>query len=318
MKLKRFSSRGHFGVPDGDYDFVTPAGQPHEVVVVTGANGTGKTSLLAAIALAKEAAAPYGSPPDTRGVGSTGGLALEFELSEQERAKHDLDEPRYRIGVGIGADTSREIHPRLKQALRTYSREPGSLRFELIPAERQLSGARHQADAKPEGRSRLSMNPTKYEALLGHVLAAEHEELRRVRDLLSSEGMVLNAEVDAPFKTLTTNLERLAANFRLRQREHGLQVVTRTGLEHPPSQLGSGDRQLLLFASLFAWLRLENSIVLLDHPELYLDDAQAAKLIPSLLTLGVGNQFIVGSASPAILNSVPDAVKIQLGGASPR
>ena len=65
MKLLRLSLENYRGAPNGAYAFTRPeSGAPLDVVYVTGAPSSGKTTFLEAIAALKESVGAYGSPPD--------------------------------------------------------------------------------------------------------------------------------------------------------------------------------------------------------------------------------------------------------------
>jgi hypothetical protein len=62
MKIVRLEIESFRGAPDGAYDFARE-GEVASLRTFTGRSGSGKSSLLAAIATAKEAAAPSAAPP---------------------------------------------------------------------------------------------------------------------------------------------------------------------------------------------------------------------------------------------------------------
>ena len=63
MKLLRAIFLGVRGVPEGTYEFAnTTNGKPHDVIVITGPEASGKTRFLEALLATKEAVGGYGPP----------------------------------------------------------------------------------------------------------------------------------------------------------------------------------------------------------------------------------------------------------------
>src|SRR6185295_3330158 len=92
MKLRRITTDGVRGVADRLYDFTQRRGVgAAPVVVVTGPAGSGKTSLLDAIAAAKEDVAPWGARHSwSRVVRAGAGAAkvrIDWELDADERSR---------------------------------------------------------------------------------------------------------------------------------------------------------------------------------------------------------------------------------------
>ena len=65
--------------------------------------------------------------------------------------------------------------------------------------------------------------------------------------------------------------------------------------------LSESQKQIFLLVATVLRLQLSHSIILLDAPELHLHAAVQSRLLPALLPLGHGNQWIVASGSSEIL-----------------
>lgn len=101
MLIERFRLTGHPGIGDMALDFRDASGAPAPVVVLAGANGTGKTAILEAIQRVFELRPP-----------GPGRVELDVELTEQElsslkpqiaRAVYDFDGRRITLGRSSGA-----------------------------------------------------------------------------------------------------------------------------------------------------------------------------------------------------------------------
>src|SRR5262249_16870204 len=140
------------GLADGTYDFADArTGAPRDVVIVTGSAGTGKTSLLEAIAAAKEAAGSYGPLPDPARLRRHDGAAARLEatwiLSDAERAESGLDGAPQTIVWELGKGYTRAASPpALRKMFERYTRGPERGKLEYFPANRRLlSGVRRPA-----------------------------------------------------------------------------------------------------------------------------------------------------------------------------
>ena len=79
-----------------------------------------------------------------------------------------------------------------------------------------------------------------------------------------------------------------------------------TGRYVTSAQLSCGEKQQLLFATTFLRCGLEDSVILVDVPELFLGEQGAVALLAGLQTLGRGNQIIAATSLHA-LSPGPDA-----------
>lgn len=78
-----------------------------------------------------------------------------------------------------------------------------------------------------------------------------------------------------------------------------------SGEEFDINSLSSGEKQLFLRTLAIKMLEPENSIILIDEPELSLHPKWQAKIIKVYEKIGKNNQIIIATHSPHILGSVP-------------
>lgn len=277
------------------------------LIFLTGAAGSGKSSVLRAIAGAKEASAPYGSGAVRverfAGQGSPAKIRMALALTEEEAAAAQLDRAAIDIecalgdGKKVGALTLRE-----KAALRDASGKIG--RLVLLD------------------ELRLPPHPT---------LNAEEDARRAVAEegdskMLGVHALVGDAHrgadraaVDALLAALGSGLRLTGTTTRSGVREPALAVPGVDG-SVPLSRLSTTERAAALLALAFVALRPRDSIVLWDAPELALG-AGAARALAGLLEHDKSNQFVVATGSASLVSAFPQAVAAKLepagGGASP-
>jgi predicted ATPase len=97
--------------------------------------------------------------------------------------------------------------------------------------------------------------------------------------------------------------ERLANKRVELNPEKGIEVVLDTGDRIRPSQLSSGEQQLLAIAYEMLFRTQPQSVVLLDEPELSLHVGWLQGLLSAFLEMGQGRnlEFVIATHSPSVL-----------------
>lgn len=113
----------------------------------------------------------------------------------------------------------------------------------------------------------------------------------------------VNAEINGVFDILDLDV-RLAG---LSKDEKNMPIfVNSSGDEFDINELSSGEKQLFLRTLSIKMLEPENSIILIDEPELSLHPKWQQRIIDVYKKIGKNNQIIVATHSPHILGSVPN------------
>jgi len=86
-----------------------------------------------------------------------------------------------------------------------------------------------------------------------------------------------------------------------------------SGKEFTLFDLSHGEKQLLTFIVEFHKHKWENSVIMIDEPEMSLHPDWQTKLIPLLQTLGDNNQFIIATHSQEIVYSFNEVEVVYLG-----
>ncbi|MEJ7730010.1 MAG: AAA family ATPase [Polyangiaceae bacterium] len=319
MKLAQLTVEGILGAPDGTFSFTDDAGQPLDVVVLSGDEGSGTTSLLEAIGILKEHVGGYGAAPAPstvlRGGAARGRVATSWALFDDERRRVGAPSALCSVELLIDkasarvANASADLGPLFER----FSRDPGEGKFEYFPANRELEAVgglpiEPVLPAALQAASRLGKARDKYAFVHGVLaeaaLGAGDDVLRALR----RDGVVLGGPSSDQLEPYRKAFARLTDRVRLdgmtmQARRPGLRFVRRDGAALGFDDLSASDRQALLFATTFVHLGLEHSIVLIDEPELHIHPARQADFLRCLSLLGADNQLIVASSSAGILRA---------------
>lgn len=317
MKLLRITLEGVRGVADGAYAFsASSTGAPLDVVLVTGEQDSGKTSLLRTIAAAKEAIGSYGAPPELgrmrRQNAARCRIGTTWLLSDADRVTSELGEASQTVVWEIldGSSTI-DAHPRLRRLLGAYSSDPGRGKFELFPANRCLlfgdpPGARRPTPDPAEGRLRMSSAPEKYAGLRAHLRDLVLADAGRLSQLLATQGIALRVRQPDALVPYREAIASILPNIRLATVEpddRSAQVFfhKRDDSRVELAELSDSEQQGVLFATTFRRFGLNRSVVLIDSPELYVHPRRQADFFAAVVALGRDNQIIAATSSPALL-----------------
>lgn len=291
MRIRAIEFDGVRGLPDESHDF--PEAEGLDIIAVTGGPGAGKTTFLDAVAAAKERVIPYGLPdaqwqwllpldqPSCR-------IRLTFGLSEAERSRLRVEAEEMEIEAILGERGHRTPKPSraLVDLLGTWSSLPSTGRIAYLHAERTLPPPAVSA-IPPDAPVRLANDAIRYARLSSIVAEGRQPALRRAsRRLEEATGYAITG----------------AAPYRGRDEIR----VAKEG--RPPmfaSCLSATERQHLLFALAFSDPGFEDSVILIDTPEIAFGDQGALDLVRRLATWGTSNQIILATTSQAILASLP-------------
>lgn len=91
-------------------------------------------------------------------------------------------------------------------------------------------------------------------------------------------------------------------------------LLERDGKTYDLAEMSSGEQAVFPLLYEFVRLRIARSVVLIDELELHLHPPQQQQLVSSLARLGPDCQFIVTSHSPYLESVVPDEDEVRLAG----
>ncbi|MBL9021526.1 MAG: hypothetical protein JNL21_04975 [Myxococcales bacterium] len=306
MRIRKVSFDGVRGLPDKEFDLTdSKTGWAARLVVVTGAQSSGKTSFLDAIVAAKEHVGSYGSPPGSASVVRAGEEAakirVEWELSQLERDRYGLVEPTVVAETlfGDAVVAPPDPNPALAALLSEYDPDPEFGKVEYFHASRRLPvGASvdltKAAGTQADKMMRLEKSDAKYTGLVRFVVEA---------------GLGLDVDPSGnprpPGRTKRA-FEALCSSKRL----GGLYSAEGTvlpgffdsqGNAYGLGQLSDSELEAFLFSVSFVRSGLagarSGSLVLIDTPEKHVGTEDAVRFIEALSRLGEENQLVVATRS---------------------
>jgi energy-coupling factor transporter ATP-binding protein EcfA2 len=321
MKLVRLTLQGIRGVPDRSYAFAdSRTATPGDFVLVTGGTASGKTSLLEAVAAAKELVGGYGPPPDAARLVRRGEPKARIEstwlLSNAEKTRAGLADVEHSVVHEIGKGAARPAVDRaLQQLFASYSPNPEHGKMEYFPAARRLVGpgsgppAAVQPDAL-DARLRVRNDPEKYVSIRGFLRNLAMGDAARLARLVVERGVVLGRDRPdslLPYKDAVSELlpDLRLAGVDIADDKAPVSFTRRDGAVVEMAELSSGEQQAVLFAVTFRRLGLNDSCILIDGPELHVHPEGHARFFGALVRLGTGNQIIAATTSSEILKTVP-------------
>jgi predicted ATP-binding protein involved in virulence len=293
MKIEKISLKKHFFFGDCEIIFQNSEGKPLDTIVVGGINGSGKTTLLEAIL-------------DIL-TGSKNNLEQSFiDLAFHSLMDRELIKPRFKIPEDISERkfNASKITRRagLQQKLKEIpSKErpkiiflPAEISFENLKAKetafdysysfKNVIDKRHVSDIPTFISSMIKDAVFKNKELPAQTsIQKVCEEINRIfQDL----------EIDVKLTGLAENGEKLPT------------FCNSSGKEFNINGLSSGEKQLFVRALTLKMVEANNSIILVDEPEISLHPKWQQKIVKVYERIGKNNQVIIATHSPHILSSV--------------
>jgi hypothetical protein len=327
MKLESVSLHDVRTVGTVDID-LSPALASNAPFFVTGPAGSGKTTVLEAIAAAKEAAAPYGLPPKRSSFRDSGRpdgrVVLRWRLSATAPraggATADVVTTTWSLAEAAPSDLVRA--PALRSALGDYTRDDARFKVEYYHAGRSFDPADELAELSRgggDGAKRLTRDARKYAWIRRYLIGLGADDAAAVREEVAGAGVVFasaRAVPDAPFgaklAALTSKLRWVG--IRRRQGEWACMFAVKHRGEVELSALSDSERMFVLFAASLDALGLARALVLVDLPELALHPEDHLSFVSGLAAAIPAAQIIAATTSPAILRSVPPGRVLVLDG----
>ncbi len=304
MKLRGLTCSGIPGLADSAFDLSKPNGEAHDLVLITGEEATGKTRLLGLIAAARDVLAPLGEETNQDAWVRFGQLAsktvLTFQLSEEERENIGAEESSLSAEVIFRADpdvtATDQTDPSLLYLLERYDHDDaiGSLEFFGENRRLDIGGGEISLDPLSQKEFRTTTSPRKFAFLPLFLASIEKDRARadRFASTLARFGTTCHFDVD---------------QGALISRGRPIRELT---------ELTMSETDAVIMSATATLVRLSNSIVLVDRPELYRSD-DAAAVLQGLRGLGENNQLILATNAPSILETELERTIIRLDERAP-
>lgn len=323
MKITKLECQNFAGVPDGAYSFLVPGrSTPHDLTLIAGVRGSGKTRLLKAIVALKELVGAYRAPPPPASLlepgqrqGSLGGT---FLLTDEERAAVELDSNELTVAFTLGDAREHEpvkIPRPVRMLFSRFALNDARGKIELFPASRALAPYGEPTTADHEKLQRFGPGATKYAGLVPSLIALSAADGARALQETAARGMLLGLDAPDSLGAYRAAIAKLAPELRLRGAQPApgatpgdgskpiLAFERSNGTFVDAHALSDSQKQAVLLGGTIVRLGLSRSIILLDSPELHIHVADQGRFLETLVSLGDDNQWIVATGSSEIMKT---------------
>lgn len=295
MKIAKVHLENHPLFGTMDFDFTGPDGKTLDTVVIAGVNGTGKTTLLDAIFDRKY-----------------NGSFIELDLLTLYEKKL-LNKPI----KNLSKDKIAKYHPKIADHLDYYK----FLFKDIIESERpKIIYMPTEINFTKLAAKTLSYSVPKF----GISVVIDQKVISDVPSFIAS---TINSEVyknpDLPAKkaidkvckeinSLFDILEIDAQIIGLNPDGEKLPIFKNSaGSVFDINHLSSGEKQLFVRAMALKMLNANNSVILIDEPEISMHPGWQQRIVKVYERIGNNNQVIIATHSPHVVASVPkESVKL--------
>lgn len=316
MKLLELSLENVLGAPSITLSFAQGA-MPAPIVLVAGSGGCGKTSVLRAIAAAKEAVGPYRRPPTRRALlrrGSARGLIAATWYLEPDEREATGGASTYESRLELGGDGPYAEAPAGVGAIfRRFM--PGHGKLELFGADRGLLPIVPERPPADEVALRACEAQLKYQTVGSYLISQVARDGLAALTTIAADGILIKGQAPDRCAAIARDFARFVPDMRFTgissaEGRPSLAFRHRDGTEVGLEQLSASEAQALLFATTFQRFALTGSLVLVDDPTLHVATDQQPAFFQALATLGPDNQIIAATGSSALLRAAsPEQIR---------
>lgn len=293
MKVKNIHFKNHKVLKNLEIDF-TKNGEVLDTIVIAGINGNGKTNLLKYI---------YDYFNNSYFYNNDLANSIEFLFEKEEKETNELI---YNDLFGLLKDyeTNRLYNPEnsnfklLNNSLKVLPKIiyiPTEINFQNIQTTTNMLERKYKFLNIVD--TNLISNIASYIATRVTYISNTEEDLtgKQVRERVAKEINDIFSILDLDIK-----LKGLSKD------ERSMPIFSNSiGEEFDINDLSSGEKQLFVRTLAIKMLEPENSIILIDEPELSLHPKWQQNILEVYKKIGKNNQIIVATHSPHILGSVP-------------
>ena len=289
MKIKSLKVQNHYLFKDNEIKFFNENNEMLKTVVLAGINGSGKTTFLKAIV---NVLTDKNNQEDTK-------VMLDIDENEEVYLKNLFN-------VVIENDKYFNIS---KPTL--YRFEPSSLnygekekpRLVFLPTEINFSNLEVKTrNYKAENNFYCLIDQNKINDVPSYLVSLVNTEIFKYEDLPIKEAIKkICDEINSIFNLLDMDIEMIGVN---KNSDNMPLFKNKFGIEFDINSLSSGEKQLFLRAMTLKMLDINNSVILIDEPEISLHPKWQQKIVKVYEGIGENNQIIIATHSPHIVSSV--------------
>ena len=289
MKIKSLKVQNHYLFKDNEIKFFNENNEILKTVVLAGINGSGKTTFLKAIV---NVLTDKNNQEDTK-------VMLDIDENEEVYLKNLFN-------VVIENDKYFNIS---KPTL--YRFEPSSLnygekekpRLVFLPTEINFSNLEVKTrNYKSENNFYCLIDQNIINDVPSYLVSLVNTEIFKYEDLPIKEAIKkICDEINSIFNLLDMDIEMIGVN---KNSDNMPLFKNKFGIEFDINSLSSGEKQLFLRAMTLKMLDINNSVILIDEPEISLHPKWQQKIVKVYEGIGENNQIIIATHSPHIVSSV--------------
>ena len=289
MKIKSLKVQNHYLFKDNEIKFFNENNEMLKTVVLAGINGSGKTTFLKAIV---NVLTDKNNQEDTK-------VMLDIDENEEVYLKNLFN-------VVIENDKYFNIS---KPTL--YRFEPSSLnygekekpRLVFLPTEINFSNLEVKTrNYKSENNFYCLIDQNIINGVPSYLVSLVNTEIFKYEDLPIKEAIKkICDEINSIFNLLDMDIEMIGVN---KNSDNMPLFKNKFGIEFDINSLSSGEKQLFLRAMTLKMLDINNSVILIDEPEISLHPKWQQKIVKVYEGIGENNQIIIATHSPHIVSSV--------------
>ena len=290
MKIKNLHIKEFKGLRDISINF-EKNDEPLDLVVLAGSNGSGKTRILESILDYFQKIVNYIENENVAGV--------FFETDEQSCLKEGYDSNMLYLILNYYNDENNVERGRkvVEENLKVFPK------IIYVPTETNFQ--------KVEIASPMLFREYKFLNIVDSGLIKDVPSYiaTRITELANEQESIPMGEIrTAVFKEINEIFEILDLDIKISgisKNAKSIPIFTNSsGDKFDINELSSGEKQLFLRTLAIKMLNPENSIILIDEPELSLHPKWQQRIVDVYRKIGKNNQIIIATHSPHILGSV--------------
>lgn len=294
MKVKRLKFKNHKVLGDLDISFQIDSNNTLDTIVFIGENGTGKTTILREI---------Y-NLMDLENMQNSGNKIF-LELEENEKAilkKYPLEKNN---NIIMEEDILYDCIDIKKEVYDFEDIEKDKYKSKVIylPTEVNFNSLKSvDRTFRYKYKFRNEINENLISDLPSSIANKIYVEMIMNEDLPARESKEkVCKEVNSVFESMDLDIEFVG----LSKDENTVPIFRNIeGKEFDINGLSSGEKQLFLRALSLKFLNVNNSIILIDEPEISLHPRWQRKIVNVYENIGENNQIIIATHSPHIIGNV--------------
>lgn len=290
MKIQKISLRKHFLFGNIDIDLLDSNGKPLDTIVFAGNNGSGKTTLLVAI---------LELMTGIKSSDSASFIVLNLRsLLQNKLFNEPIDKVLIEANSGSNSDNSVFV---LKKRLAGI---PDDQRPKVIYLPAEISF------------DKLTVREKAFDYKYSFKNVIDKKHVNEIPTYISSiikDAVFKNEDLPAKtsIKKICAEINQIFEDLEIDARLTGLAeegeklpvFANSAGASFDINGLSSGEKQLFARALTLRMLRANNSIILVDEPEISLHPRWQQKILRVYERIGKNNQVIIATHSPHILSA---------------